>query len=136
VNPQLLTLLNPDEVEVVIRLADEAEVDEMWGFIGRKKDQRRFWHAIDHRSGKVLAYVFDRRQDDVFLKFNELLEYFGITKYYTHYWGAYTRHIDADEHEPGKRDTQKIERKHLILRTRIKRLARQTNLLLEVHSDA
>jgi hypothetical protein len=28
VNYQLLALLNPDEVEVVIRLADEAEVDE------------------------------------------------------------------------------------------------------------
>jgi hypothetical protein len=30
VNHSLLTLLNPDEVEVVIRLADEAAVDEMW----------------------------------------------------------------------------------------------------------
>jgi len=29
-------------------------------------------------------------------------------------------------HEIGKRNTQKIERKHLTLRTRIKRLARKT----------
>jgi hypothetical protein len=36
------------------------------------------------------------------------------------------RHLDADEHEPGKRNTQQIERKHLTLRTRIKRLARKT----------
>jgi insertion element IS1 protein InsB len=126
VNYQLLALLNPDEVEVVIRLADEAEVDEMWSFIGRKQDQRWLWHAIDHRSGRVLAYVFGRRQDDVFLKLKELLEPFGITTYYTDYWGAYTRHIEADEHAPGKRNTQKIERKHLTLRTRIKRLARKT----------
>jgi insertion element IS1 protein InsB len=41
-------------------------------------------------------------------------------------WGAYTRHLDPDEHCPGKRHTQKIERKHLTLRTRIKRLARKT----------
>jgi insertion element IS1 protein InsB len=34
--------------------------------------------------------------------------------------------IDADEHQPGKRNTQKIERKHLTLRTRIKRLTRKT----------
>ena len=100
-NYQLLALLNPDEVEVVIRLADEAEVDEMWSFIGRKQDQRWLWHAIDHRSGRVLAYVFGRRQDDVFLKLKELLEPFGITTYYTDYWGAYTRHIEADEHAPG-----------------------------------
>ena len=109
----------------MIRLADEAEVDEMWSFVGRKKDQRWLWHAIDHRSGQVLAYVFGRRQDEVFLKLKGLLEPFGITRYDTDYWGAYTRHIDIEEHQLGKRNTQKIERKHLTLRTRIKRLARK-----------
>jgi insertion element IS1 protein InsB len=126
VNQRVLNLLNPDEVEVVIRLADEAEVDEMWSFVGCKKDQRWLWPAIDHRSGQVLAYVFGRRQDEVFLKLKVLLEPFGIARFYTDYWGAYTRHIDADQHQPGERHTQKIERKHLTLRTRIKRLARQT----------
>ena len=42
------------------------------------------------------------------------------------YWGAYTRHIDADEHQQGQRNSQKIKRKHLTLRTRIKRLTRKT----------
>jgi insertion element IS1 protein InsB len=126
VNQRVLNLLNPDEVEVVIRLADEAEVDEMWSFVGCKKDQRWLWHAIDHRSGQVLAYVVGRRQDEVFLKLKVLLEPFGIARFYTDYWGAYTRHIDVDQHQLGKRNTQKIERKHLTLRTRIKRLARQT----------
>jgi insertion element IS1 protein InsB len=104
---------------VVIRLAEEAEVDEMWAFVGKKKEQRWLWHASDHLTGKVLAYVFGRRKDDVFLKLKALLEPFGITRYYTDYWGAYTRHLDAAEHEPGKRNTQQIERKHLTLRTRI-----------------
>jgi insertion element IS1 protein InsB len=40
--------------------------------------------------------------------------------------GAYERHLSAEFHEVGKRKTQKIERKHLVLRTRIKRLARKT----------
>src|SRR6266478_4349624 len=40
--------------------------------------------------------------------------------------GAYTRHLDPDMHSPGKRNTQKIERTHLTLRTRIKRLVRKT----------
>jgi insertion element IS1 protein InsB len=35
---------------------------------------------MDHRSGKVLAYVFGRRQDEVFLKLKALLEPFGITR--------------------------------------------------------
>jgi insertion element IS1 protein InsB len=41
-------------------------------------------------------------------------------------WGAYTRHLDADEHHPGQRNTPHIEQKHLTLRTRIKRLSRKT----------
>lgn len=36
------------------------------------------------------------------------------------------RHLSLEEHEIGKRKTQRIERKHLTLRTRIKRLARKT----------
>ena len=112
---------------MVIRIAEEAEVDEMWSFVRRKKEPRWLWHAMDHRSGKGLAYVFGRRQDEVFLKLKALLEPFGITKYYTDYWGAYTRHIEADQHQPGKCNTQQIERKHLTLRTRIKRLVRKTS---------
>jgi hypothetical protein len=45
---------------------------------------------------------------------------------YTDHWGAYTRHLDPEVHSPGKRNTQKIERKHLTLRARIKRLVRKT----------
>jgi insertion element IS1 protein InsB len=86
--------VNPAEVTVVIRVAEEAEVDEMWSFVGKKREPRWLWHAIDHHSGKVLAYVFGRRQDEVFLKLKALLEPFGITRYYTDYWGAYTRHLE------------------------------------------
>jgi insertion element IS1 protein InsB len=68
---------------------------------GNVADLHWLWHAIDHRSGKVLAYVFGRRKDEVFLKLKALLEPFGITRYYTDYWGGYTRHLDAEEHQPG-----------------------------------
>jgi len=110
----------------MIQRATEAEVDERWSYVGRKREPRWLWHAIDHRSGQVLAYVFGRRKDEVFLKLKGLLEPFGITKYSTDSWGAYTRHLAADAHQAGKRNTQQIERKHLTLRTRITRLVRKT----------
>ena len=75
--------MNPEEVEIVIRRVDEAEVDEMWSFVGQKKEQRWLWHAVDHRSGKVLAYVLGARKDEVFLQLKALLEPFGIQRYYT-----------------------------------------------------
>ena len=39
---------------------------------------------------------------------------------------AYERNLDPGQHTTGKENTPKIERKHLTLRTRIKRLARKT----------
>ena len=133
-NHGVLASLNPAQVEVELWRADELEIrrglsselDEMWSYVARKSNPRWLWHAIDHRTGKVLAYVFGRRKDDVFLKLKDLLEPFGITKYYTDGWGAYERHIDAAQHQVGKENTQKIESKHITLRTRIKRLVRRT----------
>lgn len=104
----------------------ESELDEMWSFVGSKKNQRWLWHAIDRLTGKVLAYVFGRRKDEVFLKLKKLLAPFGIQTYCTDGWGAYERNLPAEQHEIGKKKTQKIEQKHLTLRTRIKRLARKT----------
>ena len=125
-NQPLLDALHPDEVDVVIQRVDEAEVDEMWSYVGKKREPRWLWHAIDHHTGKVLAYVCGRRADEVSLQLKALLAPFGITRYHTDAWGAYTRHLDPAEHQPGKRNTQQIERKHLTLRTRIKRLTRKT----------
>jgi insertion element IS1 protein InsB len=134
VNHAVLAVLHPEQVEVEIWRADELEVrrglsselDEMWSFVQAKAHPRWLWHAIDHHTGKVLAYVCGRRKDSVFLRLQELLEPFGITQYYTDGWGAYERHIDAEQHHVGKENTQKIESKHINLRTRIKRLVRRT----------
>jgi insertion element IS1 protein InsB len=109
-----------------MRRADEAEVDVMWSFVQRQKAPRWWWPAMAHRSGTGLAYVFGRRQNEVFVKLPGLLEPFGIKRYETDAWGAYTRHSEADEPQPGKRNTQQSERKHWTLRPRIKRLTRRT----------
>jgi insertion element IS1 protein InsB len=107
-------------------VCEEAEVDEQWSYVGKKSNQRWLWYAVDHASNTVLAYVFGKRKDVVFKELKALLEPLGISRYYTDDWGAYERHLDAAKHEVGKRNTQKIERKNLNLRTWIKRLARKT----------
>ncbi len=53
----------------------------MWSFVGNKKNQRWLWHAIDRLTEQVLAYVFGRRKDEVFLELKKLLEPFGIKHY-------------------------------------------------------
>lgn len=55
------------------------------------------WYAIDYQSGKVLAYAFGARRDEVFLQLKALLKPFDITRFYTDGWGAYERHLDASK---------------------------------------
>ena len=98
----------------------------MQSFVDKKSNQRWLWHGIDHYTGEVLAYVLGARTDEMFLKLKKLLEPFGITQFYTDGLKTYERHIDSGIRQVSKYKMQKIERKHLTLRTRIKRLARKT----------
>ena len=66
------------------------------------------------------------RKDAVFLKRKALLAPLGITRYYTDKAGVYQRHLPPAQPTVGKLRMQKIERKHLTLRTRLKRLAHKT----------
>lgn len=126
VNTAFLRTRHPDDIAVAIARAGEAEMDERWSFVGNKGNPRWVWHAIDHHTGTVLAYVFGRRKDEVFLQRKALREPCGLTRFSTDHWGASTRHLDPDVQSPGKRNTQKIARKHLTLRTRINRVVRKT----------
>ena len=112
-NQAVLQHLHPEHVEVEIWRADALEVrrglsselDEMWSYVHSKAHPRWLWHAIDHHTGTVLAYVFGQRKDTVFLALKALLEPFGITRYFTDGWGAYERHVEAEQHTVGKADT-------------------------------
>jgi IS1 family transposase len=122
-----VTLNTETPMEVRLeQVSEAAELDEQWSYVGKKSNQRWLWHAVDHATNTVLAYVFGRRKDDVFKELKVLLEPFNISRYYTDDWGAYERHLDPETHEIGKTNTQKIERKNLNFRTWIKRLARRT----------
>ena len=111
---------------VKLERVEDAELDEMWSCVGSKENQRWLWHAIDHDYGTILAYVLDSRKDSAFLKLKQLLNPFNIRNFYTDACGTYERHLEPANHFIGKRNTQRIERKHLTLRTRIKCLARNT----------
>ena len=125
VNEAVLAALEPTQTMVRLCLADdgevEAEVDEMWSFVQSKTQQRWLWWAIDHTTGHGLAYGLADHKDKAFLELKALLEPFGIMQFYSDGWGAYERHVAPVFHTVGKRNTQQIERKHLTLRTRIKR---------------
>jgi insertion element IS1 protein InsB len=126
VNTSVVVGCCPDAITVEVRRVEAAEVDAMWSFVGSKAHQRWLWHAVDHLTGVVLAYVLGSRADKVLVKLPQFLKPFGLVHFYTDAAGVYERHLLPLAHTVGKLYTQQIERKHLTLRTRLKRLARKT----------
>jgi insertion element IS1 protein InsB len=103
----------------------EVELDEVPSVVGDKEAARWLWHALDHRTGQLMAYAVGSRADDAFVVLQALLVPSGVPHDYSDTWGAYRRHLPAEQHTVGTRYLHKIARKHLTLRTRLKRLTRQ-----------
>ena len=53
-NPALGTAREGSLPAVVIHQVKEAELDEMWSFVGGKKHPRWLWGALDHQTGRIL----------------------------------------------------------------------------------
>jgi IS1 family transposase len=51
----------------------------MWSVVGATASARWLWHALDHSTGRVLAYVLGPRKDTQFLKLRALLAPLSIT---------------------------------------------------------
>ncbi len=98
----------------------------MWSFYHDKKHQIWLWWAVDHSTNTPLAYTFGTREHRFLDELLALLAPFNIGTVYSDDNWAYHERIPADSLITGKRNTQQIERNHLTLRTRIKRLCRKT----------
>ena len=114
------------------------EMDEMWSRVYCKKTPCWLWHAINHENGEIVAYVFGSRESDVLWELLGILYSLNveIVKVYSDDNFAYHDAIPKNVLQTGKRNTQRIERKHLTFRTRLKRLARKTicySKSLEMH---
>ena len=101
-------------------------MDEMWSFYHDKEHQIWLWWAVEHETNTPLAYVFGTRKYKYLDKLLELLKPFPIGTVYADNNFAYESKIKKATLISGKKNTQKIERDHLTLKTRIKRLSRKT----------
>ena len=102
--------------------------DEMWSFVGSKRSPRWLWWGEEATTGRGLAFVFGRRTHVTFRRLRAVLTAAGwaVAHWLTDAWWAYVDELDAAERTAGKVPLQALERKHLTLRTRLKRLARKT----------
>ena len=113
-------------------------MDEMWGRVYCKGTPCWLWHAIDHDTGDVVAFVLGSRTKKMCRQLWNMLKTLNIeiVEVYSDDNWAYHDIIPKKLLKTGKRNTQKIERKHLTFRTRLKRLARKTicfSKIVEMH---
>ena len=120
INPKYVCAKNPIDVKL--------EMDEMWRFVGNKRQQCWLRHALNHENGEVIAYVLVSRKHEVLWRLLDLLAEASIeiAKVYSDDNYAYHDLLSQTVSETGKRNTQKIERRHLNFKTRLNRLARKT----------
>ena len=102
------------------------EMDEMWSYYHDKSHQVWLWWAVEHETNVPLAYTFGTREHKYLDELLSLLAPFSIRTVYADNNFAYQEKIPPDKLVSGKKNTQKIERNHLTLKTRIKRLCRKT----------
>ena len=102
--------------------------DERWSFVRSKKPQRWRWWVEDAATGQVVAFVFGRRTHATFRRLQAVLAAAGwaVAQWLTDAWGAYQVCLPAGQRQAGKKHLQRLERKLLTLRTRLKRLTRKT----------
>jgi len=101
------------------------EMDEMWSFYHDKQHQIWLWWAMDHDTGEAVAFWFGSREHCNLDTLLELLLPLNLGKVYTDGNYAYYERIDSEVLVVSKKNTQKIERKHLSLRTWCSRLVRK-----------
>ena len=104
----------------------DVELDEMWTFVEKKKNQCWLWLAYAPKHRQMLAFSLGKRTDQTCQTLLEKLSDIRITRFYTDNWESYRNLIPEVRRWIGKRGTQRIERQNLNFRTHLKRLQRRT----------
>lgn len=123
VREDLLAMIDPKQLKL-IRL----QADEMWSFVGHKKNKKWIWVVYEPTHRQVLAYHIGGRGKGDALKLWEKLPplMHQHCTFETDYWEAYFATLDADRHVASKAYTYFIEGYFTGIRARCSRLVRKT----------
>jgi insertion element IS1 protein InsB len=129
--PEHLYVEPPSGTPAVMLQRLEAELDELWSFVGKKENHHWVWIAMDATTRQVLAFhVGDRSSQSAQALWEKIpAVYQEHAVFYTDRYAAYTGVIPPTKHRAISklaRKTNHIERFNCTLRQRISRLVRAT----------
>jgi IS1 family transposase len=126
--PRDLNFQMPDEAEFEILCL---EADELWSFVGHKKNKRWIWLIIERTTYQVVAvHIGDRSERSALALWRKVpLEVQKQAFVLTDKWDAYAAAIPANQHLACAKksgQTSLIEGFNCTLRQRVSRLVRKT----------
>jgi insertion element IS1 protein InsB len=129
--PEHLYVKPADGAPTVILQRVEAELDELWSFVGTKENRQWVWIAMDATTRQVLAFhVGDRSSQSAQALWEKIpAVYQERAVFYTDHYAAYTGVIPFTQHRAISklsRITNHVERFNCTLRQRVSRLVRST----------
>jgi len=108
----------------------DSELDEMWSFVGKKKNKQWIWIALDRKTRQVITFhIGDRSKKSAQQLWDNLPNFYKENgQFYTDDWDAYKAVFPAEKHisSKNKKDTNHIERLNLTIRSRCSRLVRKS----------
>ena len=92
------------------------ELDEMWHYIGNKKNKLWIWKALDRNTGHLIDWECGGRDKETLEKLMTRLAPLNIERYYTDKWQVYETLLPASKHVQTKAETHRIERNNCLMR--------------------
>ena len=80
----------------------EMEFDEMWHFIGSKKNKKWIIKALDRSTGRTVAWVTGGRDAATFSRLYDKVKHLNKCIFYTDDWDAFSKVLPAERHVIGK----------------------------------
>jgi len=116
------------DAEIELKLVD-TELDEMWSFVGNKKNKKWIWIAQCRATRQVIAFhVGGRGKKDAKMFWEKIPEFIQKKGYfYSDDWDAYKGVFTTDRHyySKQKKETNHLERLNNTIRQRVSRLVRK-----------
>lgn len=106
------------------------ELDELWSYVGNKKNQVWLWVALCRRTRQIVAWHHGpRSMASCRALWNKIPPAYKTSLCFTDFWSAYREVVPDKQHRAcAKQDgqTNHVERFNLTLRQRVGRLTRKT----------
>lgn len=109
----------------------ESEADELWSFVGSKKNPKWIWIVMERETRQVIAFhVGGRTKQDAKELWRKIPEKYRETLFvYTDFLKSYEAALPKQQHKASGKDegqTNHIERLNCTIRQRVSRLVRDT----------